>query len=274
MKLNLKNTTFIIPLRFDSEQREFNFMYVLNYLCRTFETTIFLFESASENKLQTLLSKIKAPDGLVISPYDIAIPMIKEGETLIVYETEIKNGAFHRTRLLNKMLQKSQTHITVNYDVDIILHPEAYLEAQYEIINHGADLVYPYFNGLSQKRVIAPNDLDFNIFDYPAQLWQSVCGHCCFLKTESYRKGGMENEAFVSYAPEDSERMERFIKLGYNVKWLNNYVYHLEHPRGVDSSEKNPHFWDGFHLYKKLIALSGDELREYYSKQEYLKKYQ
>jgi REP element-mobilizing transposase RayT len=83
----------------------------------------------------------------------------------------------------------------------------------------------------------------------------------------------MENENFVSWGPEDSERMHRFQKLGYKVEWLKNHIWHLEHPRSENSTDTNPHFWKNNDLYRHLILLPEDRLREYYKNQEYLKKY-
>ena len=43
-----------------------------------------------------------------------------------------------------------------------------------------------------------------NLREFPAE-----CGHCIFLETSTYRELGGENEHFVSYGPEDKERMLR-----------------------------------------------------------------
>ena len=45
-------------------------------------------------------------------------------------------------------------------------------------------------------------------------------GHVQFIRTSAYREAGMENENFKAYAPEDKERLHRFVKLGYNVEGL------------------------------------------------------
>lgn len=261
--LNLKNTTFIIPIRIDSPDREFNFQYVIQYLCDKFETNIIIKESDTESKAKELLHSLD----------------FNKCNVLHLFETN-DSSEFHRTRLLNEMLHQVKTHVVVNYDIDIILEPETYLYAQNEILKHGADLVYPYFNGMSQKRVFR-DKVHGNFFCAPinsenggVQLHHSICGHCQFFRTSAYREGGMENENFISYGPEDSERMHRFQTLGYKVIWLDNYIWHLEHVRTENSNEKNPHFHKNDQLYKYLSSLNADELKEHYKNQNYLKKYE
>jgi hypothetical protein len=83
----------------------------------------------------------------------------------------------------------------------------------------------------------------------------------------------MENEGFISYAPEDQERGYRFKKLGYNVMWSTDYVYHIEHTRGINSSARNPMMEVNNKLFDRIKSLSLDELKEYYKNVDYIKKY-
>lgn len=83
----------------------------------------------------------------------------------------------------------------------------------------------------------------------------------------------MENENFKAYAPEDKERFYRFVTLGYNVGRINNYVYHLEHSRGENSWFNNPHMKSNMEEWEKIQQMNREQLLEYYSKQDYLKKY-
>ena len=98
-------------------------------------------------------------------------------------------------------------------------------------------------------------------------------GWAQFFKRKSYIEGGMENENFKAYAPEDKERYYRFNMLGYSVGRIENYVYHLEHARGENSWFNNPHMDDNQMEWTKLSTMSKEQLLQYYSEQEYLKKY-
>ena len=74
--------------------------------------------------------------------------------------------------------------------------------------------------------------------------------------TEKYKKCGGENELFIAYGPEDVERYERFIKIGYKVDRVNDFVYHLEHHRTPFSDSNNKFFNENNDLYKRQSFLS------------------
>ena len=92
-------------------------------------------------------------------------------------------------------------------------------------------------------------------------------------KRQVYIEGGMENENFKAYAPEDKERYYRFNMLGYSVGRIENYVYHLEHARGENSWFNNPHMGGNQNEWEKINGMSKEQLMQYYSEQEYRKKY-
>ena len=49
---NFKDVTFIIPVRFDSEDRRRNFKICIDYLLNNFDTNIIVLESDTENIIQ------------------------------------------------------------------------------------------------------------------------------------------------------------------------------------------------------------------------------
>lgn len=263
--IDLKDITFIIPVRIESPDREANARITLNYLCTHLNTNIIILEHDSSPKMPEILKDIK------------------QGRTKIEYRfIDNKEGTeiFHRTKFLNIMLDIVETPVVVNYDVDVLLRPEVYKQCRDLIVNDRMDLVYPYFWGTSQYQVYYPGrdrvaaslSLDSLIpGDY--NLNRSEYGHCQFFNTLSYRKGGMENEGFISYAPEDQERGYRFQKLGYKVMWNHAYVYHLEHTRGINSSSANPMMNVNNQLFEDIKRMSEQELALYYRNVEYLKQY-
>jgi len=254
----LHDCTFIIPVRIESEDRLNNFKIVYDYLRRNFETNIMVYECSKEKKAHDLVNN----------------------DVTYIYEDPDEN-IFHRTRYLNRMLSLVTTPITVNYDIDVVLPIESYLMAYKKIIRQNYDLVYPFAIGEFQKKVnvngrkklseqrsiveLTSNDYTDSLCEY---------GHCQFFKTESYKKYGWENEHFVSYGPEDRERYERFVKLETKVMHLDKgFVYHIEHSRGEDSSDKNPMFKHNNGLYDKLKCMSKDQLTKYYNEIDYVKSY-
>lgn len=252
MKINLLDTTFIIPVYYDSVDRVSNAAVTLSYLCKYLNTNIVIYEYGPIARTPTILDQIKT-DG---SNIDV---LFEEG-----------NSIFHRTKYLNHMLRMVTTPVVANYDIDVLLQPDTYVKARNAILE-GVDLYYPFFFGTSQKKVnFTGREKIFNggylwvldPSDWEAE--QAEYGHCCFFRTESYKAGGAENEQFLAWGPEDFERCYRFQKLSYRVEWGEGYVYHLEHSRGINSNNYNPHFKRNNQLFEYIKSLTVEELRAYY----------
>lgn len=274
MKKDLLNTTFIIPLRIESDDRLRNIITVVCFLLDTFNTNVIIKEVDTESVFEKS-----------------ALPQIKEffdgnieGLTHIFEKSDKK--VFYRMEILNQMISMCKTDIIVNYDCDVLMKPETYIESCRMITEDNYDVIYPYGFGTWQKQIFAndelvsqfiSNDFDFSILEKKHMENLSRYGHVQFFDRKSYIEGGMENENFKGSSPEDVERHHRFITLGYNVGRLNHWIYHLEHSRGDNSwpvsCEKNPHMKDNINLWNYLQTLNKTQLKEYYSTQEYLKKY-
>ena len=179
------------------------------------------------------------------------------------------------------MIDKSSTKIVVNYDCDAILPLESYKIAYDSLLKEECDVVYPYGQGMYQKQVLATDEIvsvfletgDYSHLDNYSRPYTSDFGWVQFFNRQVYIEGGMENENFVAYAPEDKERFYRFSTLGYNIKRINNLVYHLEHSRSHNSWINNPHMNNNNNLWDKIQKMNKEQLKEYYLKQEYLLKY-
>jgi hypothetical protein len=261
--INLENTTFIIPICIESEDRKKNAEITLNYLCKHLQTNIIIFEYDSSPKLFNIIKNLNTNSNICHN----------------FIENNTGNNVFHRTKLLNEMLALTETEVVVNYDIDIILKPEVYKKCS-DLILNGADLVYPYFWGNSQYQInYSGRDKLINhlsvdcLSNNDINLTRSEYGHCQFFNTKSYIQGGMENEDFISYGPEDQERGYRFKKLGYNVIWSDDFVYHIEHTRGNNSSSNNPMMQHNNKLFEKIKNMSLEQLKSYYKEINYIKKY-
>nr|WP_298655662.1 glycosyltransferase family 25 protein [uncultured Flavobacterium sp.] len=258
--IDLKDCTFIVPVKIESKDREFNFIRCIQHLCNNLVTNIIIKECDSHSPVLYLLKKIDQ----------------KRCDIKHIYEHNT-NDVFHRTRHLNEMINIARTPVVINYDVDCLLLPETYVVARNKIVREGFDLVYPYGRDEDQVQITFENKEDYtsDLFDRSLHSrWGSYCGHVQFFKTTSYISGFMENENFISYGPEDRERCERFQKLGYNVCWLQGHqVFHIEHSRDKNSSVSNPFYGQAEALYNRLSAMNKEQLLNYYEEQEYLNKY-
>lgn len=273
MKYDLSKATFIVPIRIESEDRMRNVITSILFLLENFDTTVI----------------VKEVDTTSVFEVDV-LPQLKECSdnvnNLIHIFEQSDDPVFYRMKILNEMLNMSKTDIVVNCDCDIVLPIQSYLDAYNLILSGEADVVYPYGNGNYQKQVFAndelvseflSNDCDFSILESKSNISTSDFGWIQFFNRKAYIEGGMENENFRGSSPEDKERFYRFTTLGYNVNRLDNFIYHLEHSRGRNSwptsIQGNPYMQQNFELWNMLQSMNKEQLLDYYSNQEYLKKY-
>jgi hypothetical protein len=259
---DLRNTTFIIPVCVESDDRYKNAKSVLGFLNHHFRTNVIIHELTTESSKLDFIDSLK----------NLKIKHIVEVNSMEYY---------HRTKQLNEMLNLVETPVVVNYDIDVILPVESYVEAQRMIIERKSDFVYPYGDGQFQREIpLKFNRDDFNInFDIPSiepsilKTLRSKYGHCVFANTKKYWECGGENEGFIGYGPEDQEREFRFITLNYVVSRIDDIVYHFEHSRTSFSNGENKYYLPNHDLCSKLMSMKSNELSNYYSTIEYKQKY-
>ena len=274
MKKNLTKATFIIPLRIESQDRMRNILTVLYFILSNFDTNIIIKEVDVESVFEND----------VLPPLQEAFEEKLDNLNHIFEKSE--DPVFYRMHILNDMLSKSNTEVVINYDCDVILPIESYVNAYESILNNQSDVVYPFGNGMYQKQVHATDDLvneflnngfDFSVLENKSNTHTSDFGWVQFFNRKVYIEGGMENENFRGSSPEDKERYFRFTTLGYKVNRINNWIYHLEHSRGQNSwpnsIQGNPYMQNNFSVWEKIQTMDKDQLFEYYTNQEYLKKY-
>ena len=271
--VDLSNATFIIPLRIESADRMRNIITLLCFLLSNFDTNIIVKEVDSEPVFE-----------------ENVLPQIKEfignDINLIHIFEKSDDPVFYRMHILNEMLTMSKTDVVINYDCDVLMPVETYVNAYESILNGACDVVYPYGNGNFQKQVhvtdeivsdFLNNDFDLSILDKSSQVSTSDFGWVQFFNRSVYIEGGMENENFRGSSPEDKERFFRFTTLEYKVGRIDNWIYHLEHSRGANSWPEsirgNPYMMQNFEIWNHLQTLNKQKLKEYYSNQDYLKKY-
>ena len=291
MKIDLKNTTFIIPLRVDTGDRLRNVVLSTAFLLNKFDTNVIIKEVDSERRFEAY-----------------CLPIIKRlADTTNlnhIFEVETRtDDSFHRTKILNDMVMESTTDVVVNYDTDIILPLTSYTSAV-AMLEKDYDVVYPYRFGKQGERKVKLNftvrtqddmnnfenypeskkfiassnsdsfDIPFdNYFYYPHQQGEGWAeyGMVQFFNRKVYMDGFLENEGFIAYAPEDVERHYRWKTLGYNIGRVDNYAYHLEHERTQNSWFHNPHMQRNNELWEQLKVLNKEQLIEYYKQQDYVK---
>lgn len=257
------NTTFIIPIRLESPDRARNIIASVRYLLKNTKSQIIIKEVDVSQKI---------PDLLKAEIYD----------ERVTYLFETYRGIFHRTKYLNDMLELVTTPVVCNYDADVILPPSSYSESERLILENTADVVYPYpddITGQIQLFFTGKNEeskfIEESNFELLNHFDRSYCrahaGFCFFVSREKYKSVGAEVEYFVSYGPEDGERIVRFEKLGLRIARLQDRVYHMEHQRTFDSNDRNPHFQRNWDLFEVLTKMNAEDMKNMLRTSDYLK---
>ena len=267
----LKDTTFIIPIYVESSDRINNAKSVLGFLNKNFKTNVIIHELVDDESKLIFLDDFN----------NLKIKHMVE---------KIKGKNYHRTRQLNEMLAIVETEVVCNYDIDVLLPITSYIISEQLLKNDIFDVIYPYGFGKFQMKIeksISVGGVDINsdrdrfnkdflISNIEEELLtndRSEYGHCMFFRTDSYKKMGGENENFISYGPEDTERYNRCVKFGLRIYRIRDCVYHFEHSRTSFSNKDNPDFLKNKEIFENLNKKSLVKFITYYKTQEYIKKY-
>lgn len=255
-KLNLSDVTFNIPIRFDSQERKENVEVVVEYLLHHLDTHVFICEESRQKMFHYL-----------------------ENYGCLYLFLQSENPHLHRTRCLNLMAKKSKTPIICNYDSDVLLQPQQYLDAVECIRQNVYDACFPYdgkfYNVPRNYYKSIKKALSLVILDEKKchLINRSSIGGALFWNKEKFFAGGMENEKFIGWGYEDNELVERFRKLGFKIGRISGSLFHLDHPRKSVSSFnslkkiagyfRNPTLKNNKREYNKVKAMSKEELIYY-----------
>jgi GR25 family glycosyltransferase involved in LPS biosynthesis len=248
-KIDLRDVTFTIPVKIDHPDRKENLFLLLSFLRHHFDTNIIVFESFLPGEERQLDANFGDIDQLVF----------------------VKSEIFHRTSLLNVMATFAKTPFIANWDADILVDPKQIVAAVEALRKGKADGVYPYdgkFLRVDRKHyqeTLNKLSVDHLVnLRYPRlQHEQKSFGGAILWNKKSFIAGGMENENFISYGPEDYERAHRFPKLGFKVGRIGGPLYHMNHWIGPDSSSIHPDFHKNVKEFEKIKSMDAPTLRQY-----------
>lgn len=222
MEKILRDVAFLIIVRYDSIVRLENTVHVVNYLSANFDTNIYVWEIGS---FQNGFTEKLISSNINYSFHEDYDPIL------------------HRTKYINQMLNSvTEPYVSV-WDVDVIASVPQ-ISQSVELLREGADFVYPYYGEFLDTsdalRSLYLKDGDITILnDYKSFMKEmyppNPVGGSFFANRESYLQSGAENENFYGWGVEDGERFERWQNLGYVIKRIEGPLYHLSHPRGINS---------------------------------------
>lgn len=247
--IDLSDVTFCIPIKLDSDIRKVNFKHCLTWL-NGFKTNINVY---TLNFSLDSLIHIKGNTNLNINTH-----------------LDKTSKFFHRTKFLNELVKSSKTPIIVLMDCDVFFNYHQFELAVNEIRSGKVDFCYPYdglFLNIKQDTVESNiknggEDLLYRLSSFENYGKNSVGGAVIWNKT-SFIKSGMENENFISWGYEDWERKMRAETLGYKSSRVNGPLFHMDHPRGPDSSAENPFYVQNGREYNKIAKMNKLELEKY-----------
>ena len=264
----MKDLTYILPVRIESEDR----------LKNVITSVSFLLKQIPEAKV--LVKEVDTRSNFKFR----ALPKIKEivgdvSNLNHIFE-ESSDPFFHKTRILNDLILAADTKILCSHDVDVV-YPRQSHEFSYKAIEDGeCDVVYPYGCGVYQYQVDYTMELfekfvkdnhRIILLEDNCRMESSTIGWTQFYSKDAVIKGGMWNENFISWGAEDCEFYFRFNILGFKVGRLKNALWHFEHERTQNSHYHNPKFRENHELWQRLRNCTRDQVISYYNSQPYLK---
>ena len=261
----MKDLTFIIPTRIETEDRLRNIISSVSYLLKHHPSNVIVKEVSPQSTFKFR-----------------AIPEIKKYADISnlthIYE-QTSEPLFCKSKVLNDLIVAADTKFVANYDADCILPLTSYHQAYALLAGDKADVVYPYGCGIYQWKAEYNmqvyqefvSTLDYRVLDKRRTLSNSTIGWTQFVNRQKYIDSYMMNENFISWGCEDDEFYFRMSTLGNRIARVEDYVYHLEHSRTENSWFSNPNFNNNWQLWHTIKTFDKDKLVEYYKGQEYLK---
>ena len=228
MKINLKDVTFLITIQPDSIIRIENLLMTTDFLITNFDCSINVLEVSSYNN--------HIIEEMIDSSIDYTF--IGDNDTI-----------FYRTKYLNLMVEKVRTEYICIWDVDTII-PPSQIEITINNLRYSKFNVAIPYDGKALDtsfilRSIYQNNKNVDFLIKHKNKMKilhnntSLQGGAVFIRLTDYIHAGKENPFFYGWGGEDFERIERWKTLGYNICYTNGFLFHLSHPRGINSKYSN-----------------------------------
>lgn len=218
----MKECAFVLLVKLDSIVRIENVLMVVDYLLKFKDIEICLCEVGTYQN--DILPKL--------IPREANYTFIQDDDPIL-----------HRTKYLNQIIKDIDKKYIAVWDVDVVA-PANQLFSAIKLLENGADFVYPYcsyFYDISEElRKIYMETRNIGLLIKYSPFMKEMyapnpVGGAFFVNKNSYIKCGMENELFYGWGVEDGERFCRWKSLGMQVKRVKGPLFHLSHPRGLNS---------------------------------------
>jgi predicted glycosyltransferase involved in capsule biosynthesis len=240
--VDLKNVTFLIAIKVDSEDRVKNLDITIPYLQTNFDTNIVLCEQDVSPKLA--------------NKYNCGYVFCKTEEF------------FNRQRGVNLAAKYAKTSIIAHYDADVLFTPNQLKKATKIIMNKDADIVYPYdgrFYDVPKQfheKIKSTASTEHVTLEHCTLFNPHSVGGAVFFNASVFWEGGGANENFKGLGYEDNEIYTRFSRLGYKFGRVSDPLLHLTHERKDTSYNHNPYIASNLNEYNRVSKLTKEELKQ------------
>ena len=244
MKYDLSDTTFALIVKLDTIERLENILATTSFILTHFETNVNVLEVSY--RYNGYLKKLLDPK--------VKYQFHQDDDPIL-----------YRTKYINAMMENVLTSYVSIWDVDVIA-PSQQVQDSIDILrNKEANFVYPYnklflettyiirnmfLDKNQDMQVLIKNQKRMNVL-YPP----NPVGGAFFCDLASYKESGLENEHFYGWGLEDGERYIRWKRKGFTIKRIEGPLFHLSHPRAINSDMHSP---DQKIIKTKLINLTNN----------------
>jgi len=229
---DLKDLTFLIPVKIDSDDRLSNLDIIVSYLQENFNSEIIVCEQDTEPKLK--------------DRYNCKYIYIPMGQN------------FNKSKSINTAAKAASTPVIAVYDADTLLTVNQITKSTKIILDNQADVIYPYDGRFydvpkNYHQAIKENkDLSIINLDDCKLFNKGSVGGAVFYNKEIFLKFGGANQKFEGWGYEDNELFVRFTKVGARVARVTKPLLHLTHER-VKPAFYNPLLEEKNRLVMELI---------------------
>lgn len=252
MKIDLEDVTFLTVIRLDSVCRLENLLASIYFLHKNFKCKIWIME---------------------VDAYCNGIIKKLIGKKAEYHFIEDHDSILYRTKYLNLMAETVVTPFLCLWDADVIVPTRQIQEAVLKLRTKEYDVALPY-NGKALDTSMCIREVYMQKED-PLFLCRhqskmsflhdglNLKGGAFIVNANVYREAGMDNLQFYGWGSEDFERYDRLNNLGYKIYVTEGVLFHLSHPRGINSKHPNAHslISSEYALYKTRVS-SADNLKE------------
>ena len=227
MKTDLTDLTFLILVRIDSIQRFENIKVVTDTLLKYFDTNIYVLEADMYNNgflKKNLNSKIR---------YQFI---------------EDRDPVLHKTKYYNNMTKSVDTKYMSIWDTDAVIDKNAICDSM-KHLREDADVAYPYDGFFYEIPEVIKcfyfkhKDVRFlkrHVGKMKLLYEHQMFGGAVIMKTDKYLQSGGENEEIYGWGNDDFIRHQRFLANNCNIYRAKEKLFHLCHPRGINSQFRSP----------------------------------